>query len=65
VYLGGAALRINWAAASVGFVVSALVGTIALQIVLKLLYRAKLKYFSFYLWGMALLVAFGVVEFGK
>lgn len=65
VYLGGEALRINWAAASVGFVVSALIGTIALQIVLKLLYRAKLKYFSFYLWGMALLVAFGVVEFGK
>ncbi|HMB10803.1 undecaprenyl-diphosphate phosphatase [Saliniramus sp.] len=65
VYLSGEALRINWAAASVGFVVSALIGTIALQIVLKLLYRAKLKYFSFYLWGMALLVAFGVVEFGK
>lgn len=65
VYLSGEALRINWAAASVGFVVSALVGTVALQIVLKLLYRAKLKYFSFYLWGMALLVAFGVVEFGK
>ncbi len=65
VYLGDEPFRINWPAASVAFVVSAVVGTVALQIVLKLLYRAKLKYFSFYLWGMALLVAFGVVEWGK
>ncbi|TVR84953.1 MAG: undecaprenyl-diphosphate phosphatase [Rhodospirillales bacterium] len=46
----------------VGFVVSAAVGIAALKLVLALLYRAKLKIFAFYLWGMAALVAFGALD---
>ncbi|MCC5976854.1 MAG: undecaprenyl-diphosphate phosphatase [Salinarimonas sp.] len=65
VFRGDEPTRIDWMATSVGFVVAAVVGTVALQIVLKLLYRSRLKYFSFYLWGLALLVGFGVVEWGK
>ncbi len=65
VFRGDEPIRIDWMATSVGFVVSALVGIIALKIVLTLLYRARLKYFSFYLWALALLVAFGIVEWGK
>ncbi len=65
VYRGDEPVQIDWMATSVGFVVSAVIGIIALKIVLSLLYRARLKYFSFYLWALALLVAFGVVQWGK
>lgn len=37
----------------VGFVVSAVVGIIALKLVIKLLYRAQLKMFAFYVWALA------------
>jgi len=37
------------------------VGTLALMLVVKLLYRAKLRIFSWYLWFLAILVALGIV----
>ncbi len=36
-----------------GFIVSALVGIAALKLVLKLLYRARFRYFSYYVWFLA------------
>ncbi len=36
-----------------GFIVSALVGIAALKLVLKLLYRARFRYFSYYVWLLA------------
>ncbi|MGY6529275.1 MAG: undecaprenyl-diphosphate phosphatase [Cyanobacterium sp.] len=45
---------------TVGFIVSAIVGIFALQIVLNFLYRAKFRYFSYYLWVLAIIVAFGM-----
>lgn len=53
---------LDWPAMAVGFVVAAAVGVVALRIVLALLYRAQLKVFSFYLWALAALVAFGVLD---
>lgn len=44
------------------FIVSAIVGTVALKLVLVLLYRAQLKVFSVYLLAMAALVAFGTFD---
>ncbi len=40
----------------VGFVVAAGVGCLALMLVLKLLYRARFRYFSYYVWTLALAV---------
>lgn len=56
--LGG----VSWTAMTGGFIVSAVVGIFALKLVLALLYRAKLKVFSFYLWALALVVAFGFLD---
>jgi undecaprenyl-diphosphatase len=42
---------------AVGFVVAAAVGIGALKLVLALLYRARFRYFSFYVWGLAAVVA--------
>ncbi|TVQ35141.1 MAG: undecaprenyl-diphosphate phosphatase [Geminicoccaceae bacterium] len=49
----------------VGFLVSAVVGIYALKLVLALLYRARLKVFSFYIWTFAALIAFGVLDVAK
>jgi undecaprenyl-diphosphatase len=46
----------------VGFLVSAAVGTVALKLVLALLYRAQLKVFSIYLWLLAGFVALGFLD---
>jgi undecaprenyl-diphosphatase len=46
----------------VGFVVSAAVGVVALQLVLHLLYKARFRYFSYYLWVLAGVVAIGAVR---
>jgi undecaprenyl-diphosphatase len=43
----------------VGFVVSAAVGVVALQFVLRLLYKARFRYFSYYVWVLAGIVAWG------
>lgn len=45
----------------VAFSVSAVVGVASLWLVLKLLYRARLKVFSWYLWALALAVVVGWV----
>jgi undecaprenyl-diphosphatase len=44
---------------TVGFVVAAGVGIVALQMVLHLLYKARFRYFSYYLWVLAAVVAVG------
>lgn len=41
---------------AIGFLVSALVGIGALKLVLKLLYKAKFRYFSYYVWVLAAVV---------
>jgi undecaprenyl-diphosphatase len=43
-------------AMATGFVVSALVGIVALRLVLNLLYKARLRYFSYYVWVLAAVV---------
>lgn len=56
------ALALDPAAYAIGFVVAAAVGTVALRLVLVLLYRAKLKVFSVYLWALALAVLVGGLD---
>lgn len=56
VFLGGEPMMLNAMAFGVGFVVAAVVGIFALQLVLKLLYAAKFRYFSFYVWALAAVV---------
>ncbi|AFZ47543.1 Undecaprenyl-diphosphatase [Cyanobacterium stanieri PCC 7202] len=53
-------INLNLLPLTIGFIVSAIVGVFALQIVLNFLYRAKFRYFSFYLWILAIIVAFGM-----
>lgn len=55
---------LDWPALAVGFVVAAVVGVVSLKLVVFLLLRARLKVFSFYLWALALLVAFGFLDHG-
>ncbi|QDZ40891.1 undecaprenyl-diphosphate phosphatase [Euhalothece natronophila Z-M001] len=43
----------------IGFVVSAIVGIFALYLVVILLYKAKFRFFSFYVWALAVIVAIG------
>jgi hypothetical protein len=50
--LGGPQV-LDFTALTVGFVVAAVVGVFALQLVLKLLYRARFRYFSFYVLALA------------
>ncbi|MCL2362098.1 MAG: undecaprenyl-diphosphate phosphatase [Defluviitaleaceae bacterium] len=40
----------------VGMAVSAAVGYLSIKLLLKLIHACKLRYFSFYLWGLALLI---------
>jgi undecaprenyl-diphosphatase len=47
---------------TVGFIVSGIVGIGALQLVLKLLYRARFRYFSYYLWVLAIIVGWGTYQ---
>lgn len=57
----GGATRLGWLDMAVGMGVAAVVGTLALMLVVKLLYRAKLRIFYWYLWFLAILVALGIV----
>jgi len=50
------------AALGVGFVVAAVVGIVSLKIVVWTLYRAQLKIFAFYVWILAALILFGVID---
>ena len=51
-------LAIGLTPLAVGFVVAALVGIVALKLVLELLYRAKFRFFSYYVWSLAAIVFF-------
>lgn len=44
------------------FVVAAVVGTFSLLLVLKLLYKARLRYFSYYVWALAALIVLDGLE---
>lgn len=55
---------VSIAALGLGFVTAAIVGIFALKLVLMLLYRARLRVFSFYLWLLAAAVLFGFVDAG-
>lgn len=54
-------LRLGWLEMGVGFAVAAVVGTFALYLVVRLLRRAQLRIFSWYLWALAALVVFGFI----
>ncbi len=41
----------------VGFLVAAIIGIIALKLVITLLYQAKFRFFSYYVWALAVVVA--------
>ncbi|MFN4274606.1 MAG: undecaprenyl-diphosphate phosphatase [Aliihoeflea sp.] len=58
----GALEALGYVPLLVGFLVSAIVGTIALKLVLVLLYRAQLKVFAIYLFLLAGLVALGFLD---
>ena len=64
VILDAGAASLDFHALAIGFVVAAVVGIFALKLVVLLLYRARLRVFSFYLWALAGLVAFGVLDHG-
>jgi undecaprenyl-diphosphatase len=49
-------VMLGWMPMAVGFVVAAVVGIFALQLVLKLLYRSRFRYFSFYVWALAVVI---------
>ncbi|QBI18785.1 undecaprenyl-diphosphate phosphatase [Egibacter rhizosphaerae] len=57
----GEPLLVDAGAFAVGFVIAAAVGAVALWGVLRLLYRARFRVFSIYVWILAVLVASGVV----
>jgi len=61
VYGIGGELVIGFAPLFTGFVVAAVVGIFALKIVIHLLYRAKFRVFSYYLWFLAVVVAIGAI----
>ena len=56
-----APMLVDGAAFAVGFVVAAIVGAVALAGVLALLYRARFRIFSVYVWLLAAAVASGLV----
>lgn len=60
----GGAAQLGWIDMLVGLVVAAVVGTGALYLVVRLLYKAKLRIFSWYLWLLAVLVGFGLIPLG-
>lgn len=55
----GDAVVVAPAAFAVGFITAAIIGTGSLMAVLWLLYRARFRIFSYYVWALALLVASG------
>jgi len=51
----------NWLTMLVGFVTAAIVGAIALKLVLIVFYQARMRYFAYYVWVLALIVAIRVL----
>ena len=62
VWRAGEETRIDFLPLAVGFVVAALVGIVALRIVLRLLYRARFRFFSYYVWALAAVILLGVAQ---
>lgn len=57
----GEPVLIEPAAFAAGFITAAIVGTVALTIVLWLLYQAKFRIFSYYVWMLAILVILDII----
>jgi undecaprenyl-diphosphatase len=53
----GSTISIGFPALATGFVVSAIIGILALKLVIHLLYRAQFRVFSYYVWALAAVVA--------
>lgn len=53
---GAAQLQIGFGAYTVAFVAAAIVGAVALALVLRLLYQAKFRYFALYVWLLAIVI---------
>jgi undecaprenyl-diphosphatase len=47
---------------TIGATVAAVVGVVALRLVLTLLYRARFRYFSYYVWALAAAITIGAVR---
>jgi undecaprenyl-diphosphatase len=62
VLMKGGPVALDLSAYLVGFVVAAIVGIFALHLVLKLLYAAKFRFFSFYLWVLAAVVIWASIQ---
>jgi undecaprenyl-diphosphatase len=54
-------MTLGWLPIAVGFVVAAVAGVFALTLVLRLLYRARFRYFSYYVWALAAVVAWSAL----
>jgi undecaprenyl-diphosphatase len=50
-------MTLGWLPILVGFTIAAVAGIFALMLVLRLLYRARFRYFSYYVWTLAAVVA--------
>ncbi|MCC5942947.1 MAG: undecaprenyl-diphosphate phosphatase [Balneolaceae bacterium] len=57
VFSYGGTISIGFPALATGFIVSAIIGVMALKLVIHLLYRAQFRVFSYYVWALALVVA--------
>jgi undecaprenyl-diphosphatase len=53
VWREGTEMLVGLVPLAIGFVSAALVGIVALRLVLRLLYRSRLRYFSYYVWALA------------
>lgn len=53
----GGTISIGLPAMATGFMVSAIIGILALKLVIHLLYRAQFRVFSYYVWVLAIVVA--------
>jgi len=57
-------MTLGWLPIAIGFSVAAVAGIFALMLVLRLLYRARFRYFSFYVWTLAAVVAWNALRGG-
>jgi undecaprenyl pyrophosphate phosphatase UppP len=55
-------MTLGWLPLLVGFGVAAVAGIFALMLVLRLLYRARFRYFSYYVWALAALVGWNALR---
>lgn len=58
----GSLMGTNWLTMLVGFWTAALVGAIALKLVLIVFYQARMRYFAYYVWALAIIVAWQVLR---